>query len=209
LPTLKDSRKEAFALALAKGSTNIEAYEQLFPGERKKSSLFVNASRYANRPEILNRVAEIKTQFTASTTITAQRVLEEMAKLAFSNYGDFVKLDENGDPYVDLNDISKEQMAAISEISITEHKGSRPSVKIKLHDKRAALNDLGKHFGLFRDKLEVSGPNGGPIETSNAIEVSLLAKDERDMLRQLLLIAAQRKAEKEMNVIEHEEGDSI
>ena len=65
-------------------------------------------------------------------------------------------------------------------------------------------------MGMFREKIEVSGPNGGPIQTQNAIEVSLLAKEERDMLRQILLVAAERKAERErqeMKTIEHQKGE--
>jgi phage terminase small subunit len=36
-------------------------------------------------------------------------------------------------------------------------------VKFKLCDKRAALVDLGKHLGMFKDKIERSGRGGGPV----------------------------------------------
>src|SRR5258705_11881540 len=37
--------------------------------------------------------------------------------------------------------------------------------KFKLADKRAPLTELGKHLGLFRERVEHTGPDRGPIET--------------------------------------------
>lgn len=36
-------------------------------------------------------------------------------------------------------------------------------VSIELHDAHAAKVQLGKYHGLFKDKVEVAGPGGGPI----------------------------------------------
>ncbi len=41
--------------------------------------------------------------------------------------------------------------------------------KIKIADKGQNLERLGKHLKLFTDKVEASGPDGGPIPTSIAI----------------------------------------
>ncbi len=206
MPALKDARYEAFALALARGAPIAKTFAAIYPGERNAKTCGEKAARLHAKPAIKQRIAEIKAQLAVKTPITAQRVLEEMAKIAFSNIGDFFDLDENGVPRINMAKVTKDQMAIVSEITI-EEKNGEPKVRFKLHDKRAALSDLGKHFGLFKDKLEVSGPDGGPIKTQNSFEVSLLAKDEREMLKQLLLIAAQRKAERESEtpMIEHQE----
>lgn len=37
--------------------------------------------------------------------------------------------------------------------------------KIKVWDKNSALEKLGKHLGMFPNKHEHSGPDGGPIDT--------------------------------------------
>jgi phage terminase small subunit len=44
--------------------------------------------------------------------------------------------------------------------------------KIKLSDKKGALDSLARHLGMFTDKTEISGPNGGPIVTQT--------KEQRD-----------------------------
>ena len=58
-------------------------------------------------------------------------------------------------------ELDDETAAAIAEVS----QNTTGGVKIKLHDKRAALVDIGRHLGMFKDRVEHSGPNGGPIET--------------------------------------------
>lgn len=52
--------------------------------------------------------------------------------------------------------------AAIAEISMTDKGG----LKVKLHDKRAALVDIGRHLGMFKDRIEHSGPGGVPLGIS-------------------------------------------
>ena len=101
----------------------------------------------------------------------------------------------SGIPHYAVKDELKK--AAIAEIQIDTSPDGKQRVKVKLHDKRAALMDIGKHLGMFREKIEVSGPNGGAIEVKNKLEVSLLDKEERDMLKQMLLAIAERKAERE------------
>jgi phage terminase small subunit len=37
-----------------------------------------------------------------------------------------------------------------------------------------ALELLGKHLGMFRDRVELGGPNGGPIETDNTLRIEFV-----------------------------------
>ena len=67
------------------------------------------------------------------------------------------------------DDIDDATAASISEISQTD----KGAVKVKLHDKRAALVDLGRHLGMFKDTLEHSGPDGGPVTLEALIMASL------------------------------------
>ncbi|WP_269715780.1 terminase small subunit [Caulobacter sp. NIBR2454] len=52
----------------------------------------------------------------------------------------------------DSSELDDDTAAAISEVSQTKE-----GVRLKLHDKRAALVDIGKHLGMFTDKVEHSG----------------------------------------------------
>ena len=205
MPALKDARKEAFALAVARGSTLSQAYAEVWRGERKKTTLAVLASQLSLQPAVANRIAEIQQQFATKTSITAQRVLEELAKIGFASYGDFLKIDENGKTNVDVASLTKDQLAAISEMQIDTSEDGKQRIKVKLHDKRAALMDIGKHLGMFRDKIEVSGPDGGAIQVKKRIDVNLLDAEERNQLKDILLAMAERRREAEMKTIDHEE----
>lgn len=88
---------------------------------------------------------------TEKIDITAERVLQEIAKIAFANMGEFVKWANNNIELLDSEDLTDEQLACISEIVETDTKHGK-QIKFKLHDKLAALHKLSQHLGLFREK---------------------------------------------------------
>ncbi len=110
------------------------------------------------------------------TEITQDRVLKELAKIGFSDirkalsWGSEVvcKDAESGEmtissgvALVDSALVDDDTAAAIAEVSQTQN-----GIKIKLHDKRGALVDIGRHLGMFKDKVEITGKDGGPVETA-------------------------------------------
>ena len=117
--------------------------------------------------------------------VTVDRVVGELAKLGFSNMEDYMQIGDDGVPRLDFTKLTRDKAAAISEMTVEEFtaRGDAESgkeglgvrkVRFKLHDKRGALVDLGKHLGMFKDIVEHTGKNGGPIETAvvNDIEAA-------------------------------------
>ncbi|SEI98662.1 phage terminase small subunit [Azotobacter beijerinckii] len=113
------------------------------------------------------------------TEITQDRVLQELAKIGFSDIRHAVEwgpevmiVDEetgetavsNGVVLIPSSKIDPDTSAAISEISQTAQ-----GLKIKLHDKRAALVDIGRHIGMFKDRVEVTGKDGGPLQSISTV----------------------------------------
>jgi len=115
------------------------------------------------------------------TEITQDRVLAELAKIGFADMrkllrwtGNLPKMDleeaeESGDVSIsvanfiqlfDSDDLDDDIAACISEISQTKD----GALKVKLHDKRAALEAIGRHLGMFKDRVEHTGKDGGPIQ---------------------------------------------
>lgn len=41
----------------------------------------------------------------------------------------------------------------------------KDGLEVKMHDQMAALEKVARHLGMFKDRTEISGPNGGPIQT--------------------------------------------
>lgn len=98
--------------------------------------------------------------FLASEGLSAARVLEEYARLAFFDTRSFFDDAGNLKP---LRDLTPEQGAALAgvEVIIKNAKagdGATDTVhKIKLWDKTKALDSLAKHFGILKETLEHTG----------------------------------------------------
>ena len=93
------------------------------------------------------------------TEITQDMVLKELAKIGFANIDDYVTV-ENNDRNQKIvkvkptKDIPEDKIAAISSI-----KQGANGIEIKVHDKVRALENIGRHLGMFKDKIEISGSN--------------------------------------------------
>lgn len=89
------------------------------------------------------------------TGITADRVIRELAKIAFVDPNRVI------DP-VDgtvRDDASPEDRAAIQGVKVKRSEsdtGSSSENEVKLYDKTKALELLGKHLGLFSDKVDLN-----------------------------------------------------
>lgn len=122
-----------------------------------------SASRIA--VELLNKTqvsAEIQKQQAKRqkrVEITQEKVLEELAAIAFANGTDFATINRNGlvrlVPTDDLPEDKKKAVASIKE--------GQYGTEVKVHDKVKALELLAKHLGMFDSK------NGGSETPENNI----------------------------------------
>lgn len=147
------------------------------------------------RKDIITRVAQMRNQLTVrKIQYSSDDVLNEMMKIGMANMDDFIETVRDKDGRVLetrlRGDIPKDKMAAVASITVEDTKNGQKTT-IRLHDKRAALLDLGKHFNLFREKIDVN------VTTKNTVEVGLLDTDERTLMRQLLMAAKERKEQRE------------
>ena len=113
----------------------------------------------------LRETPEIKAAITAAiearserTEITADQVLEELAKIGFANSGDFFEWGPDGIKVKPQADLTSEQQAAVAEVSETKTKEGG-TVKVKLHDKVGALDKIGRHLGMFTDNINLRLPH--------------------------------------------------
>ena len=85
--------------------------------------------------------------------ITADRVVAELAKIAFADPRDLMEWGPDGVKLKASADLNEEQAASVAEVSETTTKDGG-SLKLKKHDKVKALELLGRHMGMFKDKVE-------------------------------------------------------
>ena len=89
-----------------------------------------------------------------------ERVLEEMRRLAFS---DLRGLFDEQDRLKPLRALTDEQAAAIASVEVTRTRSFKSGTtrveealhKVRAWDKTRALEQLGKHFGILRDTLDI------------------------------------------------------
>lgn len=131
--------------------------------------------RLLKDPEIAAAIAKAQADRGRRTGITADRVLQELALLGFANMLDYMTVQPDGTAYVDLADLDRLQAAAIQEVVVDEYKEGRGAeardikrVRVKLADKRGALDLLGKHLGLFKERPERTSADGTAIGKTKA-----------------------------------------
>jgi phage terminase small subunit len=91
--------------------------------------------------------------------ITADRVVEELGRMAFANIRDYVDWNSEGVELRDKSLLDPEETAAIADI---EPKGTNGKLtRLKLYDKLAALNALARHLGMIGGKTAL-----GPVDES-------------------------------------------
>lgn len=144
-----------------------------------EGSAEVAASRLLSNVKVRAAVDEAMKERSTRTEITQDMVLAELGKIAFADIRKAVRWgaspidteSENAGPnglgvfpvtLVPSELIDDDIAAAVSEVSLTQ-----TGIKIKMYDKRAALVDVGKHLGMFVDRHEHTGKDGGPIQTED------------------------------------------
>lgn len=110
-------------------------------------------------PQIKEAVAEAQQYRAKEFGISQDRVLAELAKIGFANLKDILSEDEEGNTGVNLKDLSRDDTAPIQELQVSTIKGKNHTkvTRIKLSDKITALINIGKHIGMFKDQVQVTG----------------------------------------------------
>lgn len=112
-----------------------------------------------NKPEIRARIDKAMAERSKRTGINADRVLQELARIAFVKATDVI----DADNATIREDASDDDLAVIQSVkvkTIPTQNGDGIEREIRLTDKMKALELIGKHLGMFKDKIELSGDVG-------------------------------------------------
>ncbi len=167
-----DAKHERFAQEYVIDFDKARAYREAYP-DCAKTSATPSASRLLQKVKIASYVVKLLDKQEKRAEKSADDIIRELEKLAFTNISDYLSIDDEGEVRgKSFDTIDIEKLAAIESIkqttNITKNKdGSKEyetkNFQFKLYDKRAALVDLGKRFGLFPNKNEITGADGKPL----------------------------------------------
>jgi phage terminase small subunit len=143
------------------------------------------------KPDISSAISERRVALSEKVEITQERVLEELAKVGFANMQDYMRASPDGDPYLDFSALTRDQAAALAEVTVEDFKDGRGEdardvrrIKFKLADKLSALEKIGKHLGMFPNKVEHTSPDGSMTPRA-AINLTNLSDEELAQLERL------------------------
>ncbi|KAE9633727.1 terminase small subunit [Defluviitalea raffinosedens] len=173
------------------------AYKEVYKNVKNDETAAVNGNRLLRNAKVKEYLEKRMKDREKRTEINQDKVLQELANIAFSNGSDFVKIVEKTfmDPVYDEEgnrtgekpityktveilstaDIPKNKLSAIAGI-----KQGANGIEIKLNDKVKALELLGRHLGMFNDKIDINGNMNvnNPFSGLTTEELKKLIKDD-------------------------------
>jgi phage terminase small subunit len=128
-----------------------------------------------NNPYIRARIDAALAERSKRTGVNADRVVRELARVAFVNANNVINMDSA----TIKDDACEDDTAAVASVkvkTIPTADGEGVEREIKLADKLKALELLGRHLGMFTDKVEHSGS----VDTGSRELASILQQLQGD-----------------------------
>lgn len=158
-------------------------------GYSKKTAQQIGAENLS-KPVIQAEIQKRQVKLQNKLEITQERVLQELAAIAFANGADFAKVVITGLlPTVEMiptDELTPEKLPAIAGIKANQY-----GVEVKLHDKVKALELLGKYLGTFEGGATQEQSENNLFEAIDSIgeedlndlpEVQYSAEGDSDMV---------------------------
>ena len=125
------------------------------------SSANTEGSRLLANADVQQAISEARAQLAEREQVTPERIVSELASIAFSDLGDYFRLDGKN-ASIDFSNLPIGATKALESITVDEYVEGRGDnaqnvrrIRVRLHDKRAALVDLAKTLGMFSDGVNV------------------------------------------------------
>ena len=146
------TKQDLFVKEYLKDLNGTQAYIRAGYKAKDENTAAVNASKLLRNAKVQEKIQAAMKEREKRTEITQDRVLKEIANLAFTDRTGIVNLKNNSLIIKNFDELSPEQKACISGVKETKH-----GIEVTFYNKEKALEMLGRHLGMFTEKLEVKG----------------------------------------------------
>jgi phage terminase small subunit len=190
-------KQQMFARSYAKSQnvmqSAIEAgYSKSYANSRAKYLL--------DRPDVIAEIKRLRTRINQQADKSATDVVNEYAKVAFIDRTDFLKDDpDNPGKYIFKapHELTKEQKDIVESVHVNNvYKDGRlvsQTYNYTLMDKATALNQMGRHFGIFDDKLRLASDRQNPFKNATPAQLEALKKSWVGVMTDQSLIEGEYK----------------
>jgi phage terminase small subunit len=162
---MKLTRKEQkFCELVLTGKSQTQSYKEAGYKSKNDRSAGACAVQVLAKPRVAEYIAkrqlEINEKLKEATQVTKERIVAELAKVAFANMSDFAKIDGQTVTFTNFENLKPDQLSAVCEVGETVGR-SGVSLHLKLHNKIDALTKLGEQLGIFQPrKIQLSTEDG-------------------------------------------------
>lgn len=108
------------------------------------------ANRLLDRDDIQGYLQKLRAELSEKTGISQQKVLNEIARIAFADIRNYYKGDDQLKAITDLDD---NEAAALASVKMYEEYSQGEPIginkEIKMYDKLAGLEKLARHLGMY------------------------------------------------------------
>jgi phage terminase small subunit len=134
-----------------------------------------NAFEMQQRPRVKAALGAMRAEMRAEYAVTAEKVISRLAQIAFTDSRRLTQVKGGVACLTNTAELTKEEAALFVSAKTTRGKDGSPVTEIKLQDSLKAMELLGRHLGLFTDKVVQTN-------TNIALDSSALQKlDEADL----------------------------
>lgn len=172
------AKQEMFVQEYLKDLNATAAYKRSYPNCKSATAARVESTRLLASPSIRARVDAYRSRAEKNTNVSQERVLKELATVAFASIGLMCDWDADNDLTLKpKTELTPEDMAAIQSIQSNdqfyqnERIGRR--INFKMHDKLKALELLCKHLGILDGTG--AGNTGDRVDVTQRLRKSLRA----------------------------------
>ena len=158
--------QEKFAVGVASGKTQADAYREAYPKAKKwkDASVYSQASALMADSKVSIRVKELRERISGIGIASAERVLLEASRIALFDPRKLFRDDGSPKPINELDDDTAAALAGLDVVEEFEGSGEDRvfvgyTKKYKVADKNSAIEKLFKHHGLYeRDNEQKTNP---------------------------------------------------
>jgi hypothetical protein len=157
-----------------RGDNGARAYKAVKPSV-KDSTARVEASKLLTNPDVTRRIAQIKAEQRRRFQVEVSDLLEYHGRVLKVDRTTYLDEEKNKPRSItEIREIDPEALS-ILEFECQKDKDGDPVVLFKIPKRHDSAVEMARIMGLHKDRTEITGPNGGPIETQNVVQIYIPA----------------------------------
>jgi phage terminase small subunit len=145
-------------------------------------SASVTASRWLANANVRAAIDARRKELADSAQVTQERIVREYARLAFADMRDAASWNDAGLSLVASDDLDPMTAAAVKAVKVVrtitrgkdDFEQERIEQRIEMHDKKGALDSLGRTLGMFVEQVDVNVRSQALLAVANMTEEQLL-----------------------------------